>query len=287
MLKVYPKTSLETLCRLFGFSRQAYYKRQKVEQRQLMQTAIVLDLVDEIRQDIPRIGGKKLYFMLQSKLRGYDITLGRDRFFALLRDNDLLVKRRKKRPVTTMSRHQLRKYPNLITELVVKGPNQLWVSDITYIKVADKWNYVIFITDAYSKKVVGFQVSDRATTAFCLEALEQALEQWTDRDGTLIHHSDRGLQYCSYDYTGKLKDNGILISMTQNGDPLENAIAERVNGIFKGDFMMDKTFECLSQARQEIQRMVYHYNHTRPHASCDYLTPVQAHQRTGLLSRRW
>lgn len=287
MLKVYPKTSLETLCRLFGFSRQAYYKRQKVEQRQLMQTAIVVDLVDEIRQDIPRIGGKKLYFMLQSKLRGYDITLGRDRFFALLRDNDLLVKRRKKRPVTTMSRHQLRKYPNLITELVVKGPNQLWVSDITYIKVADKWNYVIFITDAYSKKVVGFQVSDRATTAFCLEALEQALEQWMDRDGTLIHHSDRGLQYCSYDYTGKLKDNGILISMTQNGDPLENAIAERVNGIFKGDFMMDKTFECLSQARQEIQRMVYHYNHTRPHASCDYLTPVQAHQRTGLLSRRW
>lgn len=287
MFKVYPKMGLQTLCRLFGYSRQAYYKRRKDEQKQLMHTAIVVDLVDEVRQAIPRIGGKKLHFMLQAKLREYDIHLGRDRFFNLLRDNDLLIKYRKRRAVTTMSRHHLRKYPNLITEMTAEAPNRLWVSDITYIKVADKWNYVIFITDAYSKKVAGFQVSDQATTAFCLQALEQALEQWTNQDSPLIHHSDRGLQYCSFDYTRKLKDNGILISMTQNGDPLENAIAERVNGIFKGDFMMDKTFKCLTEARQEIQRMVYHYNHTRPHASCDYLTPVQAHLRTGLLPRRW
>lgn len=287
MRKVYPKTGLQTLCRLFGYSRQAFYKRQKSEEKQAMQTAIIIDLVAEIRQYIPRLGGKKLHFLLQSRLMAYDIHLGRDLFFDVLRDNDLLIKPRKKRAMTTMSKHHLRKYPNLITELIIDAPNRLWVSDITYIKVADKWNYVIFITDAYSKKVVGHQVSDRATTAFCLQALEQALSQWSQRADTLIHHSDRGLQYCSFDYTDKLKDNGILISMTQNGDPLENAVAERVNGIFKGDFLMDKPFASLQQARREIQQMVYHYNHTRPHASCDYLTPVQAHQRTGLLPRRW
>jgi len=144
-----------------------------------------------------------------------------------------------------------------------------------------------FITDAYSRKVVGYHTNDRATSAFCMVALEQALEQWQNRKVALIHHSDRGLQYCSWAYTGKLKSNKIRISMTQNGDPHENAMAERVNGIFKTDFKMDRTFESLEQARQEIEQMVYHYNYTRPHASCDYLTPIQAHQRSGLLPRRW
>lgn len=287
MRRVYPKTGLATLCRLFGYSRQAYYKRLHCEQEEALQTAIIVDLVNEIRTDIPRIGGKKLRVMLKKQLAKHDIEVGRDGFFDILRANDLLIKPRKKRAVTTMSKHRLKKYPNLIEGLTVEAPNRLWVSDITYIRVNEKWNYVIFITDAYSRKVVGYHVNDRATAAFCLVALDQALAQWLDRTHPLIHHSDRGIQYCSYDYTDRLKDNGILISMTQNGDPLENPIAERINGIFKGDFLMDKHFESLEQARREIERMVYHYNHTRPHASCDYLTPAQAHQMSGPLPKRW
>lgn len=165
MRSVYPKTGLQTLCRLFGYSRQAYYKRLHREEQTLMETAIVVDMVQQIRRDIPRIGGKKLHFLLNERLAGHDINVGRDCFFDILRDNDLLIKPRKKRAITTNSRHYLKKYPNLIKGLIVKAPNRLWVSDITYIRVGDKWHYVIFITDAYSRKVVGYQVNDRATAA--------------------------------------------------------------------------------------------------------------------------
>lgn len=287
MHRVYPKAGLEFLCGLFGYTRQAYYKRRQGQQKQLLQTAIIVDLVNQKRHCIPRIGGRKLFHMLDKDFKAHHIYIGRDRFFAILRENDLLIKVRKKRAVTTMSRHRLKKYPNLIEGLVVEAPNCLWVSDITYIRVQDSWCYVIFITDAYSRKVVGYQVSDRATAAFCEEALQQALNQWKDRTYPLIHHSDRGVQYCSALYTETLKQNDIAISMTQNGDPLENPIAERVNGIFKSDFLMDQTFDSLHQAVQQIQQMVYHYNHTRPHASCDYLTPYSAHQMQGTLRKRW
>lgn len=287
MHRVYPEQGLETLCGLFGYSRQAYYQHWKRREKEQIQTGIIVDEVVRIRDKIARIGGRKLFFMLKEKLLAHRIKMGRDKFFHVLRVNDLLIKRRKKRPRTTMSNHQLRKYPNLTTDLVVDAPNQLWVSDITYIKVNHKWHYVIFITDAYSKKVIGYNVSAKADAAFCIQALEQALEQWKDRKGKLIHHSDRGLQYCSYAYSGKLKDHQIHISMTQNGDPRENAIAERVNGIFKGDFLMDKIFTSLEQAQQQISQMVEAYNNLRPHASCDYFTPVEAHQMTGVLEKRW
>lgn len=283
----YPEKSLEVLCGLFGYTRQSYYKRGWQTEKRSFENRIILDLVDEQRECIPGLGGKKLYHMLKQELSGYGIKIGRDRFFSVLRLNDRLIKRRKKYAQTTMSKHYLKKHPNRIIGLVIEEANRLWVSDITYIKVGTQWNYVIFITDAYSRKVIGHQVADRAHTSFCLAALQQALSQWVIREKDLIHHSDRGLQYCSYTYTGLLEQNDILISMTQNGDPLENAIAERVNGIFKQDFCMDKTFDALEQAKEQIQQMVYHYNHTRPHASCDYLTPAEAHQRTGLLPRRW
>jgi len=287
MQKVYPREGLGTLCRLFGYSRQAYYQRQKRREKAQIQTGIIVDEVEQIREKIARIGGRKLFFMLKDKLLAHGIKIGRDKFFSVLRVNDLLIKPRKKRVMTTMSKHYLRKYPNLIKDLIVDAPNHLWVSDITYIKVKDKWHYVIFITDAYSKTVVGYNVSEKADAAFCVQALEQALEQWTDRQHPLIHHSDRGVQYCSFAYTGKLKDNEIQISMTQSGDPLENAIAERVNGIFKTDFLMDRTFTSLQEAEKEILQMVDNYNNLRPHASCDYFTPAQAHQITGTLAKRW
>lgn len=287
MRKVYPKVGLGTLCGLFGYSRQAYYKRQGQEEKERMQAAVIVDEVHRIREKIPRIGGRKLFFMLQHSLLAHDIAIGRDRFFNILRANDLLIKRRRKRPLTTMSKHYLKKYPNLIEGFEPDAPNLVWVSDITYVKVAGKWHYVIFITDAYSHQVVGWRLGAHATAAFCIKALEQALEQWSDRTKRLIHHSDRGVQYCSYAYTDKLKDNKILISMTQNGDPRENPVAERVNGIFKGDFLMDQSFDCFQQALSQIRQMVYHYNHTRPHASCDFLTPIQAHSGKGPLKKRW
>lgn len=287
MRKVYPEIALETLCRLFGYTRQAYYGRQNRQSIRQLQEGIILDLVYEIRLKIPRIGGKKLFFMLEESFEGHGIQIGRDRFFDLLRAHDLLIKPRRNRAITTMSYHHFRKYDNLIIGFIPDGPNQLWLSDITYIKVGQKWNYVIFITDAYSRKVVGYHVHDRPTAAFCLKALEMALRQWEDRTQPLMHHSDRGIQYCSTLYTERLKEAHIQISMTQKGDPRENALAQRVNGIFKGDFLMDKPFESLKQAQQEIQQMVYHYNHTRPHASCDFLTPQQAHLESGILKKRW
>ncbi len=287
MKRLYPQTGLGQLCGLFGYTRQAYYKQHKREEEQAFEQAIVVDLVRSVRKNIPRIGGKKLHFLLQGKLIGHQIKLGRDGFFEVLRAHDLLVSRRRRRVQTTWSGHGLKKYPNLIEEMIPLNPNALWVSDITYIQVGGLWNYVIFITDAYSHKVVGYNVDDHMTAQFCEVALDQALSQWQERSKPLIHHSDRGLQYCSAVYTEKLLDADIQISMTQNGDPRENAIAERVNGIFKTDFAMDQHFENLEQAKSSIHNMVFHYNHTRPHLSCDRLTPEQAHQRDGPLRNLW
>lgn len=287
MKQAYPKGSLKTLCGLFGYTRQAYYKRQAAQERRCFDSALVIDLVRSVRQDIPRLGGKKLYHIVKPQLLAHRIKLGRDKFFDILRDHDLLIRIRKRRALTTWSKHGLRMYPNLIEGIIPLRPNEIWVSDITYIRVGNIWNYVIFITDAYSHLVVGHHVDDHMRAEFCEVALDQALSQWQDRSGSLTHHSDRGLQYCSALYTDKLRQNKIQISMTQFSDPYENAIAERVNGIFKTDFVMDQTFDNLEEAKVKIQNMVYHYNHTRPHLSCDMLTPAQAHQQKGPLPKRW
>lgn len=287
MKRVYPKVGLERLCGLFGYTRQAYYQQQARREQRAFESAIVLDLVRSIRIHIPRLGAKKLYHMLKMDLKDHQIKLGRDGFIEVLRAHDLLIKRRKRRAQTTWSGHGLRLYADLIEGLIPLKANELWVSDITYIRVKELWHYVIFITDAYSHKVVGYQVDAHMRAEFCELALQQALAQWEDRSKPLIHHSDRGLQYCSALYTDELKRNQIGISMTQNGNPKENAIAERVNGIFKTDFVMDQVFEDLAQARQKVDNMVYHYNHTRPHLSCDMLTPIQAHQKQGPLPKRW
>jgi transposase InsO family protein len=287
MKMVHPSQSMDRLCGMFGYSRQSYYKRQARLEKQAFEATVIINLVKDVRKVIPRIGGRKLHFMLQTELEAHQIKIGRDALFELLGAHGLLMSRRKRRTRTTFSNHGLRTYPNLIRDFTPTSPNALWVSDITYIRVDDHWNYVIFVTDAYSRKVLGYNVADHMTAEFCAQALDQALDQWHRRDGPLIHHSDRGLQYCSSLYTQKLLSNNIRISMTENGDPLENAVAERVNGIFKDDFEMNQTFPNLSTAKERIAQMVYHYNHTRPHASCDYLTPCDAHHRQGPLPKRW
>ena len=216
----------------------------------------------------------------------HQIIIGRDAFFDLLSEHNLLVRKRKRRkPITTFSDHWMRKHPNLIEGFYPTAPNQLWVSDITYIIVGNGFAYLSLITDAYSRKIVGFYLSIDLSAEGCIRALEMALDN-NPVLGRLIHHSDRGSQYCCSDYVKILNDNFIKISMTQNGDPRENAIAERVNGILK-DELLDKSYLNYQEAVRSVSIAISIYNHQRPHSSIDYLTPIEAHFRSGKLKRRW
>ena len=208
--------------------------------------------------------------------------MGRDKLHELLRDNDLLITKKRKHPKTTNSKHWMKKYPNLIREMEINAPEQVWVCDLTYICVGFDFNYLSLITDAYSKKIVGYHLHPYLTTEGCLIALSMALLTWSGNTN-LIHHSDRGSQYCSFDYVFKLHEACISISMTENGDAYENAIAERVNGILKTDFKLNRIFKTHLEAKLAVQNSISNYNTLRPHMSCSYLTPEQAHQSTELL----
>jgi len=287
MKAFYHKAGLSKLCGLLGKSRQAFYDHQWRADQQALHEGLVVDLVRRQRQDTPGVGGRKLLHMLQEPWQKHGVHLGRDQFFTLLRRHDLLIRRRKKYATTTDSRHWLRKYPNLSAGTSIERAEQLWVSDITYISVGGKFGYLMLITDAYSRKIVGHQLSQSLSAAFCVSALQQALAQRQYPERQLMHHSDRGIQYCSQAYVNVLLANKCRISMTQNGDPYENALAERVNGILKQEWKLDQSFDSFEQAQSAIDNAVYHYNHSRPHASCDYLTPVQAHSQNGTLAKRW
>jgi len=251
-----------------------------------MANAIVLKLVKEIREDLPRVGVQKLHFMLQSKLQEHDIKIGRDALYELLGTHGYLIRYRKRKPYTTNSNHPYKKYPNLIRNVkYLTHPGQLWVSDITYIRLKETFCYLSIITDAYSHKIIGHCLYPTLHSNGPVNALFMALKAKQGR--SLIHHSDRGSQYCCADYVKILEDSEILISMTENGDPYENAIAERVNGILKGEFLLDKTFITFNEALQTVTNAIEKYNHIRPHASCDNLTPVQAQDHNGVLRKRW
>ena len=228
--------------------------------------------------------------MLRSFIKDHNLSIGRDMFFDLLRENGLLIrKRRGRKPRTTFSDHWYRKYENLIVGLVPTMPNQLWVSDITYIHLQDEFAYLNLMTDAYSHKVVGFYLCRDLSASGTVLALKMALKGIPKRDkmsSQLIHHSDRGLQYCCYEYVKLLQDNFINISMTQSGDPLENAVAERMNGILKCE-LLEEVYPDLPDAQTAIAQAISIYNHLRPHGSIDMLTPIQAHEKTGLLKRHW
>lgn len=287
MKAYYKAVGLAVLCGLFGKSRQAFYEQKWHEEKEFFEDAIIVDLVKNERRIARRVGGRNLYQVLKADLEERQVHVGRDRFFDVLRENDLLVKRRRRRCITTMSRHQLRKYPNLAKGLEVKQAEQLWVSDITYIRVGENFCYLILITDAYSHKIVGFNFGKNMDAAFCAEALNTALAGRRRPDRALMHHSDRGLQYCSKAYVEALQQHGIAISMTENGDPLENALAERMNGILKDSFEMDRTFFTFEEAHAFIEEAVRYYNNRRPHSSCDRLTPNEADTRTGTLKKHW
>jgi len=222
---------------LFGFSRQAYYKNKTSRIKRNTELLKVRDVVMRYRCTMPRIGTRKLYFLIKDELNALNIKIGRDVLFDFLRAEHLLIKPKRSYVKTTNSKHWMKKHPNLIKDLQVNKPEQLWVSDITYIKTDSGHEYLSLITDAYSKKIMGYELLSNLSAEGPLRALEMALKN-RKYAHDLIHHSDRGLQYCSDDYTTKLNKNNIKISMTENGDPYENAIAERVNGILKYEFLI-------------------------------------------------
>jgi putative transposase len=277
---------LREVCRLLGYTPQAYYQYNKGFIQRTLKEDLVLRQVLHHRKLQPRVGVRKLQVMMQPFMAEHAINIGRDVFFELLRVNGLLVRRRRQfRPRTTFSGHRLRKYPDLLKGVTVNRPEQVWVSDITYINLSKGFAYLSLVTDVYSHKLVGFCLSDELTANGPLAALEMAVKGRTG-NGSLLHHSDRGAQYCSSVYIQRLMANNISISMTQSGDPRDNAIAERVNGILKQELFRE-IYPDLKQARQEVAAAIGIYNRLRPHSSVDMLTPEQAHVKTGEIRRRW
>jgi putative transposase len=274
------------LCDLFGRSRQAYYQRSKYNYKEEVKEEILLQLVEKQRELMPKLGGRKLLELIQPRLPT-ELGIGRDSFFDFLRRHGLLVGKRRRRVKTTYSNHWLRKYPNLIKKFVPTRANQLWVSDITYVETVTGFVYLNLITDAYSRKIVGWAIGETLEAKYTIEALRMALKQVPKGTEGLIHHSDRGVQYCCGEYVKILKKNQVQISMTENGDPRENAIAERVNGILKDEWLNQMKLKSIEDAIKELKRIVQIYNSCRPHASLDMKTPEYAHGQSGEFKKHW
>ena len=278
---------MKKLCGLFGKTRHAWYDRQWREQQDIFSDEIILQTVQKLRQQLPRVGTRKLQELIAPELASHGIEVGRDQLFDLLAQHKLLVRQRKRKRYTTDSRHWMRKYANLTIQLVVDRPEQLWVSDMTYIRIQNHWGYLSLITDAWSRKIMGFCLRGDMLAQGCLTALEMALTNRSYPDQPLIHHSDRGSQYCCKQYVDVLTEAGIAISMTEKGDPYENALAERVNGILKGEFNLYTSPLSFEQTAQKVLESITAYNEIRPHGSCDNLTPNQAHQTLTPMKKRW
>lgn len=279
--------SLGRLCLLFGITRQSYYQHYWHVEETCFEHKLLLSEVLRIRKNHPRMGGRKLYDLLEPFMLEHQIKLGRDNLFDLLAANNLLVRRRKRRIHTTNSFHWLRKYPNLIRDFTPKASNELWVSDITYWKIETGHVYISLITDAYSHKIVGYQVAETLEAIESIKALQTAISSIEQPISHLIHHSDRGIQYCSSDYVKLLQDNGIEISMTENGDPLENAIAERINGIVKDEYLECYQVKDIIEARELLKQVVKLYNEERPHMSIGNMKPEQLHHNNQETEKLW
>jgi putative transposase len=287
MKDIYRNVSLARLCRLLGITRQAYYQHFWEVSDITVEHKLVLDQVSGIRQVHPAIGVRKLYHLLQPFLLEHQVKMGRDALFDLLAVNKLLVRKRKRRISTTQSFHWLRKYPNLIKDWRPSRPNQLWVADITYIPLTNGFLYLSLITDAYSHKIMGYAVADNLEAVHTTKALKMALDNLGEISECLIHHSDRGIQYCSFDYVSMLKQNNIQVSMTENGDPLENPIAERINGILKDEYLRHYPLTTLEQVIGLLNNIVDRYNRLRPHQSINLATPDVVHEKQLLINRTW
>ena len=265
---------------MFGINRQIYYRSTKRSRTSKNKAEQVVELVENIRMKMPKIGGRKLYFMLNEPLK--TLKIGRDKFFNILKANHLLITPKRRYHITTNSHHRFRKHKNLVLDYQITKPNQVWVADITYIGNRKNPSYLSLITDAYSKKIVGHYVAENLTTEGSLLALKKAINTTELKELSLIHHSDRGLQYCSDEYQKILEKNNISCSMTQNSDPYENAVAERINGILKQEFNIDKFDVQTKIKRKIVEESIEIYNELRPHFSNHYLTPNQMHKQEKL-----
>ena len=238
---------------------------------------MLLKEVKRIRQRQSRIGGKKLYFMLKDFRDSIGLKQGRDRFFNMLREQGLLIEKKKSYIKTTDSHHRFRMYKNIIKDIKINRPNQVYASDITYIRTMNGFCYLSLITDMYSRKIVGYALSRSLSIEGSIKAMKMAINGVKGDMKDLIHHSDRGVQYCSHDYTGLLKKHKIKISMTEKDHVYENALAERVNGILKDEFMLGETIRDFKTAKKMVKQAVEIYNEERPHLAIGYEVPAKKH----------
>ncbi len=262
--------SVQKSCSVMKYNRSSYYKRSNHNKLNEFRANNIVNQVQCIRRDLPRIGIRKLHYILHQK--GYDC--GRDWLFNLMRENGLLVQKHKRYCYTTNSNHRFKVYKNHYKEFKITESNQVWVSDITYLKTRNGFCYASLITDAHSRMIVGYDVHQTLERTGVMSALNKALRTY----GTpIMHHSDRGTQYCSKQYTQKLKDKGIIISMTEDGNCYDNALAERINGILKDEFLLFQQFKDLDHARKALCKAVRIYNNKRPHLKLNFKTPTEIH----------
>ena len=281
-------------CELLGVSTQAYYKHGNTDLRKLAEESFCVEFIKRVRQKDHGIAGGKLWKMYKREF-GEEHSVGYNRFYDIIEKYNLKVRKKKRRVKTTDSGHGLPTYPNLVKELIPLRPNQLWVSDITYMVIylnaqTGEYNfcYLSLVTDYYTKEIIGWCVGETLETKFAIEALNMALSRLNGNPAEdLIHHSDRGVQYASYDYTKLLKKHNIKISMTECGDPKDNAVAERVNGIIKNELLMGTSFFSIEEVRKALKVAIDFYNNERPHMSLDWKTPAEAALCTGELKKKW
>lgn len=289
MKTVFAGVGVGRLCKLFGKTRHAYYDKNWYLKQRYNDEKIVLEMLLQIKREIPILSTKVIYHMIKPTLSKHRISIGRDALHEIRRQHGLLYRRRKRYIRTTDSNHWFRKYPNRIKHLEISRIEQVWVSDITYIRQVDGFSFLSLITDAYSHKVVGYCLYPTLEALGPLQALRMAIPQLTKIPAGLIHHSDRGIQYCCNEYIEELQLYHIESSMTDNGDPYENAVAERLNGLLKKNFGLGRTFKDFDEANCAVCIAIEAYNHLRPHQSVSMLTPAVAHQPEyeGKLKRMW
>lgn len=268
---------MSKLCSYYGVSRNGYYKGVKEEFKVELSKSVIVDIIQEERRYQPRIGGKKLYHIYKEIIHTINPSCGRDKFLNLMREYDLLVESKRNYMRTTNSYHRFHKYNNLIKGMTIAAPNQVWVSDITYLRVGSGFSYLSLITDKYSRKILGWHLSESLSIEGNLKALKIALQSCKQTEG-IIHHSDRGIQYCSTPYTDMLKKHKILISMTEENHCYENGLAERVNGILKNEYLLNSRFNNFKQAQQACFQAIDMYNTRRPHWALNLKTPQQVHE---------
>lgn len=278
--------NITAVCCQLGYSKQAYYKAKKTRQCADCHRAEVLEMVLSVRRQMPRLGVRKLYHLLGPSLQKEKIPIGRDLLFQWLKESNLLVSRKKRYVKTTDSRHWMRRYPNLVKGVVPDHPEQHWVADITYITTRQGFSFLHLLTDAYSKKIMGYELCNDMLATSTLKALQMALAN-RQYNSLITHHSDRGLQYSSTTYLEQLKSAGLHVSTTQDGSPYDNAVAERINGILKDEFGLDAVFDNFEQLQKQTKQSIEIYNVKRPHLSCSFLTPQQMHNQKEIEVKTW